>query len=191
MSTLANYLQVIDRAEAPQHTAVFYIGEMNPPTAAHGKLISKAVALAEEVDGDHFVIPVQDSSFPSDVKMAFMREMFPHANIVEDVNFASSWNVPEWLAEQGYTDIYAVVGSDDLEDTSRLMETFTGYFDKFEAVTIDQRNPDNDVVGMNSVRARHAAQANDIGAFRVATGWTGERAARLMEVMRITMGMVE
>lgn len=118
-----------------------------------------------------------------------MRSLFPDANIVEDAP-TNPWDVPEWLGNAGYTDIKMVIGDDQLDDFSRLVESASKHFNSFEVVSAGFRNPDaSDVTGMSATKARAAALVNDIGKFRVATGWSGEMAERLMEATRLSMGV--
>lgn len=207
MTTLKGFLdqQQVEYFGEPK-VAVFTFGRFNPPTKGHGKLIETVVRLAEELGGTHFIIPSQTvdtplkktgmpnpetskNPLPYDVKLAFMRSLFPNANITEDAP-NNPWNIPEWLGNAGYTDIRMVVGEDQVEDFSRLVESASKYFNSFEIVSAGFRNPDaSDVTGMSATKARKAALLEDIGKFRVATGWSGEIAERLMEATRISMGV--
>jgi hypothetical protein len=208
MATLTKFLEndntkLVDQAK----WAIFSFGRYNPPTRGHGKLIATVTALAEQVGGDHFIIPsrtidlplkttgkinpkTSKNPLPFEIKVAFMRTLFPNANIVENAP-NNPWMIPEWLGEQGYTDLKMVVGSDQINDFTRLSESVSSLFNSFEIVSAGVRNPDaSDVTGMSATKARAAALINDIGAFRVATGWNGDVAEKLMEATRISMGAV-
>lgn len=186
--------------------AVFAIGRFNPPTQGHMKLINAVQKLAEMRNGDHFIFPSHSVDRPSkrtgkvnpnasknplpfDIKLGFMREMFPGANIVED-GPSNPWDLPKWLGDRGYTDIIMVAGSDQMNDFTRLAESAKQYFNGFDVVNAGIRNPDaSDWTGMSATKARQAALLGDIGKFRAATGWSGEQAQRLMEATRICMGV--
>lgn len=209
MTSLKSFLEQeeITYVDEPK-TAIFTFGRFNPPTKGHGKLIETVVRLAEEMGGDHFIIPshtvdkpllktgrpnpkTSKNPLPYDVKVAFMRTLFPNANITEDAP-NNPWIIPDWLREAGYTDIRVVVGIDQVEDFNRLVESTSMFFNSFEVVSAGFRNPDaSDVTGMSATKARQAALLEDIGKFRAATGWSGEKATRLMEATRISMGASE
>jgi len=203
MTTLKKFLENPQVDLTADRVAVFTFGRFNPPTKGHGQLIETVISLSK--GGDHFIFPshtvdkplkktgrinpdTSKNPLPFDVKVAFMRQLFPLANIVED-GPTNPWNVPEWLGEQGYTDIKMVVGADQIDDFSRLVESASKYFNSFEIVSAGIRNPDaSDLTGMSATKARSAALLEDIGKFRVATGWSGEVAEKLMEATRISMG---
>jgi hypothetical protein len=207
MTTLKKFLEKPNVDFTASKHAVFTFGRFNPPTKGHGHLIDSVKSLAEDFDGDHFIFPSHaidkplkrtgrvnpESSknpLPLDVKIGFMRQVFPDTNIVED-GPKNPWDVPEWLGERGYTDIKMIVGDDQIADFKRLVESTSKHFNSFEVFSAGIRNPDaSDVTGMSATKARQAALTKDIGKFRVATGWSGETAEKLMEATRICMGAV-
>ena len=208
MTTLKSHLNLHQRSMdylSEDKNVVFTFGRFNPPTKGHQRVIDLVQEIAEQQHGDHMILVSQSvdkppkrtgrlnpltskNPLPYDVKLAFLKQMFPTVNIVENAP-SNPWDVPEWLANAGYVNVTMVVGSDQMEDFSRLVESSAGIFNNFQLVSSGIRNPDaSGVSGMSATKAREAARLNDIGKFRVATGWSGEFAERLMEATRISMG---
>lgn len=190
MSSLKSFITQLDEKEIGEPKAVVAtISQFDPPTKGHGELIKSVQTLALALEGDAMVImkDAKKNLLPSDIKVAFMAEMFPGVNLSDAPG--NIWDLPKWLAEAGYTDVKLVVGDDQVDEYNILAENVGRIFNSFEIVGAGIDNPDtSDAMGMSSRRARQAAQGNDIGKFRVATGWSGERAARLMEATSICMG---
>lgn len=206
MTTLKSFLEQQEVSYIGEPKAVvFTVGRFNPPTKGHKKLIDTVLSLAESAGADSMIIPTKTvdrplkktgkpnplaskNPLPFEIKVAFMRELFPDVNITEDAP-SNPWDIPEWLAEAGYTDIKMVVGSDQIDDFTRLVESSAPHFNSFEIVNAGVRNPDaSDITGMSATKAREAARLHDIGKFRAATGWSGFVAERLMEATRVSMG---
>lgn len=189
--------------------AVFTFGRFNPPTKGHEKLIGATLKLAQVKGGDAFIFPSQSVDKPSKrtgmvnpessknplnwkVKIAFMQAVFPEAShsIKTVPEIKSPFQVPLWLGQQGYTDVYFVAGSDRVDEYNhQIGDTARQYFDHVEVVSAGTRDPDAEgVSGMSASKAREAAKNNDLAVFRAATGWDGDIATKMMDEVRKGMG---
>lgn len=190
--------------------AVFAFGRFNPPTKGHMRMIQTTLKLAHEKGGDAFIFPSQSVDTPSKrtgfvnpktsknplpwkVKIAFMHAVFPEAShaIKTAPEIKSPFQVPLWLGQQGYTDVYFVAGSDRVDEyNKRIGDTARQYFDHVEVVSAGTRDPDAEgVTGMSASKARKAAIDNDLMRFRAATGWDGDTALKMMDEVRKGAGM--
>jgi nicotinic acid mononucleotide adenylyltransferase len=187
--------------ESKKKIAVFAFGRFNPPTKGHLKLIDKTIAVAKEKDGEHFIFPSQTvdkkkdpkkSKNPLnwDIKVNFMKKVFSHATIMKVPEAITPHMVNEYLEKHGFTEVYFVVGSDRVKEfETRWLPYAEELFDKSGIISAGSRDPDSEgVSGMSATKARDAANLNDIGKFRAATGWSGDIAQKMMRAVREGMG---
>ena len=212
MFTFNQYMN-INEAKASEtgetKVAVFTFGRFNPPTKGHAKLIAATLKMAETKGGDAFIFASQTVDKPSKrtgmvnpassknplawkVKVAFMQAVFPEASkaIQAVPEIKSPFQVPLWLGQHGYTDVYFVAGSDRVEEYNHnIGDTARQYFDHIEVVSAGTRDPDAEgITGMSASKAREAARNNDLPMFRAATGWDGDIALKMMAEVRKGMG---
>ena len=96
---------------------VFTFGRYNPPTVGHAELIMYAVKLAQKTGADHRIYTSQ-SHDPSKnplgprEKMAFLRQIFPGVNFVDDPAMKTAFAICKKLTDEGYEDVTFVVGDD-------------------------------------------------------------------------------
>lgn len=212
-----SFNQYVDLTEAKSSEtgeskiAVFTFGRFNPPTKGHAKLIAATLNLAREKGGDAFIFPSQTVDKPLKrtgmvnpessknplnwkTKVEFMKMVFPEAaGAIQQVpEIKSPYQVPLWLGQHGYTDVYFVAGSDRVDEyNARIGDTARQYFDHIEVVSAGTRDPDAEgISGMSASKAREAAKSNDLPLFRAATGWDGDVALRMMDEVRKGMGAV-
>lgn len=186
---------VSDKSE--RRTVVFSFGRVNPPTKGHEKLINKVVSIASEKGADHYIFASQTNDpkknpLSWEVKIAFLKKLFPHANISTNTEIKTAYYALDWFDKEGYTDIIFVVGADRVAEFSK-MKTYTvdkGIFNSFAIESAGARDPDSEgVTGMSASNAREAAASNNIVKFRMATGWSGEISNDLMDAVRKGMGI--
>lgn len=96
---------------------VFTFGRYNPPTVGHAELIMYAVKLAQRTGAEHRIYTSQSHDSAKNPlapkqKMAFLRQIFPGVNFVDDPNMKTAFAICKKLAEQGYDDVTFVVGED-------------------------------------------------------------------------------
>lgn len=193
LSTFKTYLNVVEAREeefVPARAAVITFGRFNPPTRGHQKVIRKVMEVAKEKRATPFVFvsQTQDKNknpLDFETKVAFMKALMPEEAqaIVGERVVKTAWEAIEWLDEQGYTQVYMIVGSDRVgEFNQRWLSYAEDAFDEAEVISAGDRDPDNDgsVEAMSGTKARQAAMANDLGAFRAATGWDGDLSVKLM-----------
>jgi nicotinic acid mononucleotide adenylyltransferase len=201
-----NYIFLCEQREQTSNkskkVAVFAFGRFNPPTKGHEKLINTVSTKAKELDGKSFVFPSQtvdkkknpDTSknpLDWDTKIHFLKTLFPQTNIIKNPEVKSPHNVIEVLEQQGFTDVYFVVGSDRVpEFETRWLPYARDVFERAEIVSAGARDPDSEgISGMSASKAREAAKDGDIAKFRVATGWSGEVSTQLMNAVKKGMGV--
>lgn len=205
MLTLTNYINLTekdDNESANTKTAVFAFGRFNPMTKGHLKLINKTIEVAEEKGGEHFIFPSQTvdkkkdpekSKNPLDwnTKVRFMKQVFSHANIVKVPEVKSPHHAIEYLEQQGFTDVYFVVGSDRVKEfEARWLPYADDLFANAGVISAGARDPDAEgVAGMSGTKAREAARVGNLGKFRASTGWGGEVALNMMNAVKKGMGV--
>jgi len=202
------FLEGEKKAGSGSKTAVFTLGRFNPPTKGHLKLINATVNEANRINGDHFIFPSQTvdiplkrtgkvdplrskNPLPWDVKIHFMRQLFPHANIMQVEEIKSPHNVLDWFLDQGYTDIVFVVGSDRVQEfETRWLPYTRDTYKSAKIVSAGVRDPDAEgVSGMSGTKARQAAMEGNVAKFRASTGWSGTIATELLQAVRKGMGV--
>lgn len=100
---------------------VFTFGRYNPPTVGHAELINYAVRLAQRTGAEHRIYTSQSHDASKNPlapaqKMAFLRQIFPGVNFVDDPSAKTAFLICRKLADQGYDDVTFVVGDDRVAD---------------------------------------------------------------------------
>lgn len=162
--------------EAPTLTVVF--GRFNPPTVGHEKLLKSAKRIS--VGGDLKVYPsrTQDpkkNPLDPDIKVSYMKKMFPdfEADIINDSDMKSIFDVLKNANEDGYGNVNIVVGSDRQAEFENLAQKYNGKlytFDLIRVVSAGVRDADADgVEGMSASKMRKAVMDDDFRSFRRGT----------------------
>jgi len=105
---------------------VFTFGRYNPPTVGHAELITYAVKLAHRTGAEHRIYtsqshdPSKNPLAPRE-KMAFLRQIFPGVNFVDDPSMKTAFHICKKLAEEGYEDVVFVVGDDRVAEFSNSL----------------------------------------------------------------------
>lgn len=155
--------------EAPQKTAVFAFGRMNPPTIGHQKLVEKI----KSMPGDPFVFLSQTQKPKTDpldfaTKVKFAQAFFPDVT-VGDQNVRTIMQAMQKLEAAGYTDIIYVAGSDRVESFDELLQKYNGKeynFNSIKVVNAGSRDPDKEgAEGMSASKMREAAATGNFEAF--------------------------
>lgn len=108
---------------------VFTFGRYNPPTLGHAELINYTVKLAQKNGAEHriYTSQSQDPSknpLSSRQKIAFLRQIFPGVNFVEDPSANSAFAIAKKLADAGYEDVTFVVGGDRVAEFKTAMTKY-------------------------------------------------------------------
>lgn len=170
--------------------AVFTFGRFNPPTKGHEKIFNAVYSIANQRDADPFIFPSQTTDkkknpLTFDQKVMFLNRLFPDMEFMEEQTVRNAHDVIEWLANNGYSDVTFVVGSDRVpEFEKRWLPYANKFFDHAAVVSAGSRDPDAEgIAGMSATKARQAAVENDLAKFRSATGWSGELAEQMMKTI--------
>ena len=150
-------------------TAVFTFGRMNPPTIGHEKLLNKLKNVASRSSADWFVYlsssqDAKKNPLPFERKIHYAKKMFGR-----DVNARTFPKEPtalhaaSSLYSKGYKKLIMVVGSDRVNDFSRLLKQYNNQdkphgfynFDSIDVVSAGERDPDAEgVSGMSASKLR-------------------------------------
>ena len=178
--------------EAPQKTAVFAFGRMNPPTIGHQKLVEKI----KSVPGEHFVFLSQTQKPKTDpldfaTKAKLATAFFPDVTVgSQDVR--TIIQAMQKLESAGYTDIVYVAGSDRVEAFDELLQKYNGKdysFNSIQVINAGARDPDKDGAdGMSASKMRNAAATGNFEAF--VQGVPDKKLAKTMyDAVRAGMGV--
>jgi hypothetical protein len=170
---------------------VFTFGRYNPPTSGHAELITYAVKLAQRTGADHRIYTSQ-SHDPSKnplapkQKMAFLRQIFPGVNFVDDSSMKTAFIICKKLADEGYEDVTFVVGDDRVADFKSQMSKYVKPktakdfnpkihypFKKFQVVSSGARKQ-----GISGTDLRAAVRKGDFTTFAKASAARDKTLAR-------------
>lgn len=162
--------------ELPPLTVVF--GRFNPPTVGHEKLLKSAKRIS--AGGDIKIYPSRSQDpkknpLEPSKKIKYMKMMFPEfeESIINDPDMKTIFNVLVAAAEDGYTSVNIVVGSDRQAEFENLAQKYNGdlyTFDLIRVVSAGVRDADAEgVEGMSASKMRKAVVDNDFNSFRKGT----------------------
>ena len=191
-------------SEAKNKPAVFSFGRFNPPTTGHAKLVDRLSRIAKQVKGDPMLFTshsVDKKKNPLTHKQCvwYLRKFFAKKVGVPDVAARTIFDICSALYNQGYKEIYMVVGSDRVREFDTLIKKYNkargrhGHydFDKIEIVSAGERDPDaDDVSGMSASKMRAAAEKGDYDAFKAGVA-NKKFADKLYKDVRKGMGIME
>ncbi len=179
--------------------AVITFGRLNPPTIGHQALVDKVKQTAKDVGGTPMVYlsHSQDSKknpLSYEDKIKYSRKAFGAV-----VKKSKARTIIEVLKElqRVYTGVFLVVGSDRIQEFTRLITKYNGKefnFDKIEFVSAGERDPDaDDVSGMSASKMRAAAQADDYNTFKKGTpkGLSEKDKKDMYDKLREGMDLIE
>jgi hypothetical protein len=156
---------ITEIVEAPNKTAAFAFGRMNPPTAGHKKI--GEVIKAQPGDPYIFITHTQNSktdplSFSQ--KLTFAQKMFPMIKVGDKA--VRTWvQAMQKLEQMGYTDIIYVAGSDRVNQFNELLNKYNGRdynFNSIKVVSAGERDPDAEgLEGMSASKMRDLAARGD------------------------------
>jgi len=151
--------------EAPNKTAVFAFGRMNPPTAGHKKIGE----VIKAQPGDPFIFITHTQNAKTDPlsfsqKLTFAQKMFPMIKVGDKA--VRTWvQAMQKLEQMGYTDIIYVAGSDRVNDFNELLNKYNGRdynFNSIKVVSAGERDPDaQGLEGMSASKMRDLAARGD------------------------------
>jgi len=157
-------------------TVVF--GRFNPPTIGHEKLLKTAARMSSGGDLKIYPSRTQDpkkNPLDPDTKIAYMKKMFPdyEQSIINDSEMKSIFNVLVTAAEDGYTDVNIIVGSDRQAEFENLAQKYNDdlyNFNLIRVISAGVRDADAEgVSGMSASKMRKAVVDDDFASFRRGT----------------------
>jgi hypothetical protein len=170
---------------------VFTFGRYNPPTIGHAELINYTASLARRTGAEHRIYTSQ-SQDPSKnplaprQKIAFLRQIFPGVNFVEDSSMRTAFAICKKLSDEGYEDVTFVVGSDRVDEfktqlgkyvkpkTAKDFNPKIHYpFKKFQVVSSGSRKK-----GISGTDLRNAVRKGDFATFARASAARDKALAR-------------
>ena len=155
--------------EAPNKTAVFAFGRMNPPTAGHKKIGE----VIKAQPGDPFIFVTHTQNAKTDPltfsqKLTFAQKMFPMIKVGDKA--VRTWvQAMQKLEQMGYTNIIYVAGSDRVNQFNELLNKYNGKdynFNSIKVVSAGERDPDaQGLEGMSASKMRDLAARGDKSTF--------------------------
>ena len=201
MKTFTKFL-----SEAKDRPAVFSFGRFNPPTTGHAKLADRLSKVARTAGGDALIFTSHSNDkkknpLPHKVKVKYLRKFFGKKIGVPDVSARTVFDIATALYNQGYRDIYMVVGSDRIREFDTLLKKYNSVkgrhgfykFNNIEIVSAGERDADaSDVSGMSASKMRAAAEKGDFDSFKDGVPTRNAREAQqLYKDVRKGMGIAE
>ena len=145
-------------------------GRFNPPTIGHQKLFDAAKKAAGKGALKIYPSRSQDAKknpLDSDTKHDYLQKMFPDhsANIVNDPNSRTIFDVLKQAYEDGHSSVQIVVGGDRQAEFEKLSQEYNGKLYDFSAIeTIsagDRDEKKGGAEGMSASKMRKAATSKD------------------------------
>lgn len=156
---------ITEIVEAPNKTAVFAFGRMNPPTAGHKKIGE----VIKAQPGDPFIFITHTQNAKTDPlsfsqKLTFAQKIFPMIKVGDKA--VRTWvQAMQKLEQMGYTDIIYVAGSDRVNQFNELLNKYNGKeynFNSIKVVSAGERDPDaQGLEGMSASKMRDLAARGD------------------------------
>ena len=180
-------------------------GRFNPPTTGHEALIKKVAQSAKQSGGEYRIYPsrTQDSKKnPLDAgsKIKFMKQAYPEhkANIIDNEEMRTIFDVLTTIDSEGYSNVEIVVGGDRVSEFNSLATKYNGDLYKFDDIKITSagnRDPDGEgVEGISASKMRKAATDGDSEAFKKGLPkplLKGKGGEELFNTLRGAMGVQE
>ena len=150
-------------------TAVFTFGRMNPPTIGHEKLLNKLKNVAGRSSADWFVYlsssqDAKKNPLPFERKIHYAKKMFGRdVNVRTFPKEPTALHAASSLYSKGYKKLIMVVGSDRVNDFSKLLKQYNNQdkphgfynFDSIDVVSAGDRDPDAEgISGMSASKLR-------------------------------------
>ena len=145
-------------------------GRFNPPTIGHQKLFDIAKKTAGKGALKIYPSRSQDAKknpLDSDTKHDYLQKMFPDhsANIINDPNSRTIFDVLKQAHEDGHSSVQIVVGGDRQAEFEKLSQEYNGKLYDFSAIeTIsagDRDEKKGGAEGMSASKMRKAATSKD------------------------------
>ncbi len=162
-------MRILEIVEAPDKTAVFAFGRMNPITIGHQKIIDTI----KQQNGDPFLFLTHTQNNQKDPLNFAQKKMYAtnffQGVTVGDDNVRTIIDAMKKLESMGYNKIIYVAGSDRVESFNDLLNKYNGAdynFDSIDIVSAGERDPEVDGArGMSASKMRDFAARGDLQTF--------------------------
>ena len=152
-------------------------GRFNPPTTGHEALIKKVAQEAERSGGEYRIYPSRSQDpkknpLDPSSKIKFMKQAYPDhkANIIDNEEMRTIFDVLTTIDQEGYSNVNLVVGGDRVSEFNSLAMKYNGElytFDDIKITSAGDRDPDAEgVEGMSASKMRKAATDGDAETFK-------------------------
>ena len=162
-------MRILEIVEAPDKTAVFAFGRMNPITIGHQKIVDTI----KQQNGDPFLFLTHTQNSQKDPLNFAQKKMYAtnffQGVTVGDDNVRTIIDAMKKLESMGYNKIIYVAGSDRVESFNDLLNKYNGTdynFDSIDIVSAGERDPEVDGArGMSASKMRDFAARGDLQTF--------------------------
>ena len=162
-------MRILEIVEAPDKTAVFAFGRMNPITIGHQKIIDTI----KQQNGDPFLFLTHTQNSQKDPLNFAQKKMYAtnffQGVTVGDDNVRTIIDAMKKLESMGYNKIIYVAGSDRIQSFNDLLNKYNGTdynFDSIDIVSAGERDPEVDGArGMSASKMRDFAARGDLQTF--------------------------
>ena len=197
---LKNFNQL---TEAPKDGVTFTFGRFNPPTVGHMKLAAKMKLVAKGQDVHIYTSHSTDKKknpLTNTQIRKYMNPMLPSGIDVQKTEARTIFDVIVDLYDSGYKDIQMVVGSDRIQEFTKLLKKYNGIKSRhgyykmksIKVVSAGERDADSDgVSGMSASKMRQLVHMGDEETFikSLPTGY--KLGKQLYKAVQKGMGITE
>ena len=185
-------------------TLTIAFGRFNPPHLGHLELMNTAANSVEDKKDSYMIVPSRSNDpkknpLDANTKVEIMKSMFPQhsANIKNDNNTRTIFDVLNGANNDGYANVRIVGGADRVKEFTKLANNYNGKlydFDNVDVISSGERDPDAEgVEGLSASRMRLAASENDFKAFKkgLPKDLDDEKKKEIFTTVRSSMGINE
>ena len=157
--------------ENVRRSAVFTYGRFNPPHVGHSLVVKEMNAIKQSVGGPALVFMSHTYDDKKNLltlkeKAYYFKRMFPNAHLITNKYSKTLFDAISYLGDNGYTDLYMIVGGDRADDFRSSMSNinFNDYgVETIEFISSGKRNPrsNNPYERASSSLVREAVRTND------------------------------
>ncbi len=162
---------------------VWTFGRFQSPTHGHAKVINKTRDYAKAIGAEHRIYPSAShddtkNPIPHGKKVAYLKDMFPGTNIINDKTANNPHSVARKLSDEGFKHVTMVAGSDRVEEFKQKIgkyvrpSTHKGYdpakhydFETFQVISAGDRDTGSGVAGTSGTKMREYARKGDFQSF--------------------------
>lgn len=193
MTTYEDFLAESAGGDVSIHKAVFTFARMNPPTIAHAQLMEQMAVVAESTGSMPMVYlsHTQDEKrnpLSYDQKRYFVESIAPETVQVVESDVRNLFDLLEHLSNKGFTELYAVVGNDRIDEFQRAGRYFLNHVNGHSFTVVN--SGDREVSDISSTNLRDLVEVGDFPCFwSKSTHLELDAATSLYESVEAGMGL--